>query len=430
MNRCFVGLMLFGTLCCTRAAIGQVGEEHLPGSDRSEHTAAAQEHLFGDWGGARSRLLERGLKLGLLYAGDQLWNLRSRQKERLAVWTRVRGTVDWDIGRNADGPAVSVHATAVWQGGGNLGTYLGTISGPSGIASENTFRLDSWWLERRFLNRHVAFRAGQFAAQDSYGEQFFGASFVFEPFQYGLGNRGAVDESFDPPSTPAAELRVLLPAHTYAKAIVFAADHTPYTHNPTGLVPQFRGAAASAYEVGVVTGNKGSAFKPQDTVESRKGYSGLFRLGSVVNPDSGVSASSAIPVPGSYLIYGSANQALFRTSAGTDQGIDVALSVDWTPPSRTNASQDLNLGLRFNEPLPIRRHNTVGLAWVRSGLSSSYVIASPTSNTFTADHALEANALIDLRRGLLLQPVAQYYLHPGGRDGNIFVLGFHTKVDF
>ena len=417
-------------LCCTGLAAGQVLEERLAGSDRNEHEPAKQEHFFGDWGGARSRLLERGVKVNLLYAGDQLWNLRSPQKERLAVWTRVRGTVDWDLSRAVNVSDLSLHVTAVWQAGGNLGKYLGTISGPSGIASENSFRLDSWWFEKRLFQRHVALRAGQFAAQDSYGEQLFGSSYVFEPFQYGLGNRGAVYESFDPPSTPAVEVRVAPFPHSYVKAMVFAADRVPFAHNPTGLVPQFRGAAASAYEVGYVPGKLSSALKPQDTVESRRGYSGLYRMGATFNPGKFTSSSSATPVWGNYLVYGSANQAIYRRDEESDAGIDLAVSVDWTPADRTTANQDLNAGIRFNEPLPIRRHNTVGIAWVRSGLASSVPNGPSASRSTAAEHAIEVNSLIDLPRGILLQPVAQYYLHAGGGPNNVFVLGFHTKIDF
>lgn len=46
------------------------------------------------------------------------------------------------------------------------------------------------------------------AGQDFCGSQLFGSSFIFEPLQYGLGNLFSTYESFDPPSTPAAEVRL------------------------------------------------------------------------------------------------------------------------------------------------------------------------------------------------------------------------------
>jgi porin len=52
---------------------------------------------------------------------------------------------------------------------------------------------------------------------------------------YALGNLFTTLESFDPPSTPAMEVRVV-PIH-YVKSMVMAAVRAPFSQNPTGLVP-------------------------------------------------------------------------------------------------------------------------------------------------------------------------------------------------
>lgn len=148
------------------------------------------------------------------------------------MWNRIRGTVDIDFGALIDQPGLYFHATALWQGGGNLGTYLGLLTSPSGMSSANTFRLDSWWLEKRWLNERFTARVGQFAGEDFYGAQHDGASFIFEPMGYALGNLFTNFESFDPPSTPALEIRVVPLAHFYVKSMVEAEDRAPFAHNP------------------------------------------------------------------------------------------------------------------------------------------------------------------------------------------------------
>jgi hypothetical protein len=55
--------------------------------------------------------------------------------------------------------------------------------------------------------------------------------------QYGFGNLFSTYESFDPPSTPAAEVRVIPASHFYIKSMVFAAERAPY--NPTGSCHNF-----------------------------------------------------------------------------------------------------------------------------------------------------------------------------------------------
>jgi porin len=113
-----------------------------------------------------------------------LWNIKSVQPERLASWNRVRGTVDIDFGALVQQPGLYFHATALWQAGGNLGTYLGLLTSPSELSGVSTFRLDSWWLEKRWLNERITARVGQFAGQDSYGAQYYAPSFIFEPLGY------------------------------------------------------------------------------------------------------------------------------------------------------------------------------------------------------------------------------------------------------
>src|SRR6266850_346705 len=181
-------------LCCalcvfTFPANSQIlQEETLSGPDSHETGQGPHGHLFGDWGGERTRLQERGVKFDFQYVSDSLWNLKSEQKERFASWNRFRGTVDIDFGALVGQQGLYFHATGLWQGGGNLGAYLGLLTSPSGMSSANTCRLDSWWIEKRWLDERITARVGQFAGQDFYGAQHYAASFIFEPMGYALGN--------------------------------------------------------------------------------------------------------------------------------------------------------------------------------------------------------------------------------------------------
>src|SRR6266481_4534132 len=259
-------------------------EEPLPGPDSHETGQGPHGHLFGDWGGERTRLQKRGVNFDFQYVSDSLWNLKSEQKERFASWNRFRGTVDIDFGTLIGQQGLYFHATALWQGGGNLGTYLGLLTSPSGMSSANTCRLDSWWIEKRWLDERITARVGQFAGQDFYGAQHYATSFIFEPMGYALGNLFTDFESFDPPSTPAFELRVVPIHNFYVKSMVEAEDREPFAHNPTGLVPQFRGVPVSVSEIGFTPGKKASSVRAFDNVETRKGYSGLYQFGASYNP--------------------------------------------------------------------------------------------------------------------------------------------------
>jgi porin len=402
--------------------------EPVPGPDSHETGQGPHGHLFGDWGGERTRLEKRGVSFDFQYVSDSLWNLKSERKERFASWNRFRGTVDIDFGALIGQPGFYFHATALWQGGGNLGAYLGLLTSPSGMSSMNTCRLDSWWIEKRWLDERITARVGQFAGQDFYGAQHYAASFIFEPMGYALGNLFTDLESFDPPSTPAMEVRVAPIHNLYVKSMVLAAVSSPFSQNPTGLVPQFNGVPVSVSEIGFTPGRKASSARAFDNVESRKGYSGLYQFGASYNPGKFTAPTSATPRSGNYLLYWMASQALWRVDPKEAKGLDGTLAYDWSPPSVNRNNTLFTAGVRFNEPLPLPIHNTMSLGYVQNRLSQQF--DQPGAPPFKPEHAVEFNALLDPLPMLLLQPVIQYYANVGARTGRAVVFGFRTKVEF
>jgi porin len=384
-------------------------DETLSGPDSHETGEGPHGHLFGDWDGGRSRLVERGINFDFQYISDSLSNIKSQQPQRFASWNRFRGTVDIDLGALINEPGLYFHATALWQGGGNLGSDLGLLASPSGLSSANTFRLDSWWLEKRWLNARLTARVGQFAGQDFYGAQHDATSFIFEPMGYALDNLSTTYESFDPPSTPAAEVRVVPAQYLYVKSMVEAEDRNPFSHNSTGLIPQFRGAPISISEIGFTPGKKASSIRASDNVESRKGYSGLYQFGAVYNPSKFTVPTSNAPRQGNYLLYLMANQALWRVDPKRGKGLDGTFAYDWSPAN-------------------INRNNKVSLGFVQNSLSPQFL--PHNSPRWNAERGVEFNTLLDPLPMLLLQPVIQYYANVSGSVQRAVVLGFRTKVEF
>ena len=336
-------------------------------------------------------------------------------------------TVDIDFGQLANQHGLYFHATALWQAGGNLGTYLGLLTNPSGLTSANTCRLDSWWIEKRWFEERLTARVGQFAGQDFYGVQYYSTSFIFDPMGYSLSNLFTTIESFDPPSTPAMEVRVVPFHNFYVKSMVLAGDPSPFSHNPTGLVPQFRGTPVSVSEIGFTPGRKATSVRAVDNIESRKGYSGLYQFGASYNPAKFVT-STGEKQAGNYLLYWIASQALWRIDPKEGKGLDGTVAYDWSPPHINRNNRLLAAGLRFNEPLPLHIHNTISLGYVQNHLSQQFLpLKSPPWKT---EHGVEFNSLLDLSPVLLLQPVIQYYANVGGGSLRSVVFGFRAKVEF
>src|SRR6266403_4063950 len=222
---------------------------------------------------------------------------------------------------------------------------------------------------------------------------------------YALGNLFTDFESFDPPSTPAVEVRVVPVQNFYLKSMIIAEDRDPFSHNPTGLVPQFHGGTVIVSEIGFTPGKKASSVRAFDNVETRKGYSGLYQFGASYNPGKFTSPTSATPRSGNYLLYWMASQALWRVDPKEAKGLDATFAYDWSPPSLNRNNRQLTAGLRFNEPLPLHFHNTMSLGYVRNMLSPRFF---PPGMPAKTEQGVEFNALLDVLPMLLLQPVVQY----------------------
>jgi porin len=148
------------------------------------------------------------------YVSDTLWGFKSQQNSQFESWNRFRATVDVDFGKLTGQDGWYFHATGLLQGGGNLGLDLGLLTRPSSLVSANTTRLDSWWIEKRWLDDRIAIRVGQFAGQDFYGNAQYGEPFINGPTGYALGNLSTTFETANPFATLSAQRAVRL-AHQH-----------------------------------------------------------------------------------------------------------------------------------------------------------------------------------------------------------------------
>ncbi len=418
--------MAFG--CVVLSFAQNAPDGSLTGSDSHELPDTAKGHLLGDWDGQRSKLLEHGVTLDLHSISDNLSNIKSQQSERFTSYNRTRGTVDVDLGKLIHANGYSFHITAAWQTGANLGNRLGLLANPTSLASGNVFRLDSWWFQKQWLARRVALRVGQFAGDDTYGNQAFGNSFVFEPLGGPTENLSNTFETFDPPSTPALEVRVVPAPHMYVKSAVLSVDRLPFSNNQTGLVPQFHGPPVSVSEIAFTPGRDATALAQPDNTASRKGYTGVYRFGASYNPARFAVPLSATTRSGNYLIYAIASQSIWRADRDGEKGLDATLTYDWSPPAINLAYKELTAGLRYNEPLSVKIHNTVSLGYVQTGQSANFLVA--TAHPWKVEHGVEFNTLLSVRPMLQLQPLIQYYANVGGASQRAVVLGFRARVEY
>ncbi|MBV8277325.1 MAG: carbohydrate porin, partial [Verrucomicrobia bacterium] len=275
-------------------------------------------------------------------------------------------------------------------------------------------------------------KAGQFAGLDFYGNQEFGSSYVIEPMDYALGNLFSnTFESFDPAATPAAEIRVVPVKHFYLKSAVLAGNRNPYQQDPTGFHFRIRDTPVFVFETGY--SRNAEDFTSQKSRFDRKSYPSIFKFGAAYNAGKFPNAAG-IQSSGNYLIYGMAYQALYRSDAGSNWGLDGTFAFDWSPNDLNRQNSQITAGVRYNGPIPVRPRDTVAFGFAYSKIGDPFqTLGIPLgAPALGSEKALELNYALQLTRYFLVQPVFQYYVDPGGnsRVRNAAVVGFRTKVNF
>jgi carbohydrate-selective porin OprB len=123
-----------------------------------------------------------------------------------------------------------------------------------------------------------------------------------------------------------------------------------------------------------------------------------------------------------------ASQAVWRVDPTGGKGLDATFAYDWSPADINRNNTMLSAGVRFNEPLPLRIHNTMSVGYVRNSLSQQFLPQGTLP--WKAEKGVELNTLLNVAPMLLIQPVIQYYANVGGRTQRSVVFGLRIKVEF
>ncbi|MTJ84052.1 MAG: carbohydrate porin [Telmatospirillum sp.] len=417
-------------------ALGALSFSSPAAAQAAPETLLTQKYML-NWGPGRDRLADDGVKFDFFYVVDALDNVEHPKgtKNEFNTWNRIRGTVDIDFGKFTSLQGLTYHATGLWQTGQNMGSpqYTGTIANPSGLVSIHTFRLDSMWLQQEAFGGVLTMTAGQMASQDFYGLQDLGGNFVMEPLNYAFGNLGNVRASWDPASGPAGQIKVAPNDSFFIKGGYFM----PRNYSDDGFnYKEDKGLDHTGtwnVEVGYNTDPNAPA--------TRKSYPGILHAGLIYNEgkfvdyDKPLVGGNLQTSKSNYLVYFMATQPVLRLAAGSNRGLDLTFGVNTGPDKKSEVPTEITFGASFNGPAASRPKDVVSFGFVYSQISDKYNdymrrIGSPT---LTDEKAFEINYLAQLTPWLMVQPVFQYYMNAGGRDGSdvdAAVGGFRLKATF
>ncbi len=399
---------------------------HAP--EVSGSTLWTQPHML-NWGAAREDLAARGVTFDFFYVIDSFGVVDAPAETRKEYngWGRIRGTVDMDFGRMGGPKGLTLHTTGLWQYGQNMGAIIGSIANPSGLVSIHTFRLDSAWLQQSLLEGKLQLKAGQFAVADFYGIQPYGGNFLIEPLDYAFGNLGNVRASWDPASSPAAEIQIVPTRAVYFRTGVFG----PRNYSDTGF--NYRKTDTNGFDTSAAwTGEIGyRTFASPNSPHAN--YQGVLKVGAIYNGGKFTNYASGTVDTGNQLIYAQGSQPVYRMSSSGDRGLDLTAGVTTGPADKARVPTEETFGLTFNGPITARPHDKLTVGVVNSQISDDYnnYLATTSLAALAHETAVEINYKAQLTPWMVVQPAVQHYSNVGGNNGkSATIAGLRFMVNF
>ena len=420
-------------------------------------------YLTGDPGNLRSNLADHGVTFDLQNINDYLGVLHGDTRNgHDDDWNRIRLTIDIDFDKLAHIPGLTFHITGLNQNGGNAGQNIFSLANPSSLVSSQTTRLDSFWLQEKLFNGGLILRVGQFAQQDFYGVQEYGGTYLLEPLGYAYGNLfSSVNATFDPAAKPGVEVQIHPYGGFYAKAMFQNGQSNPYgNQDQHGFGFDTGGPGVLASEIGYRQDDptQWPVYKPETAAKDGKDgkavasngtyrhgtrwltegtLPAVYKIGLYNNFGNPVDLNNGHLQHQNYLIYASVNQAIFREGhygPAFFRGLDAFLGGDYSTENVNGLPWQITGGLRYTGLFPKRDKDILSFGVVDSHRSGALNTPLDTLVNGSNDDevALEVNYAAQITGWLLIQPVIQYYVNPGGttRREDAVLAGLRTKVEF
>ncbi len=421
-----------------------------------------QDYLFGDWGGLRTDLKERGVDFEFVYFGALPMNVGGGIKHGSVLEGGLMVLMDLYSDKlvGYEGGQFHVGGLSIHNGPDFSDNYIGDLNKVSMLDFPDTLQLWELWYEQKFLDDKVALKFGQLAIDrdfvvPEYYNSLAGVTFLNQTFFYPTMAFNVYDQRFfpvgnhalasTPYGTPGVRLRVDPCQYLYFQFGAY--DGNPDREDGGTHVKLSSEEGALMYAEFTLRINQS---------ESADGPPGNLKIGGYYHTDEFVDmyqgsfvafdnfvAANGIPLPpisggtasthdGNYGIYFLADQMLWREVGKDDparQGLTGFFRAAFAPKDRNLAQFGIDGGVVYKGLIPTRDWDTLGLAISYLEISDDLGDAQRDINALItggggpapfakiADYeaVVELSYKAQLTAWWTLQPSIQRVFHPGGR---------------
>ena len=381
----------------------------------------------------RDQLADAGYQFNLTYISEQLANLSGGMRTGAIYTGRLDLGTTIDLEKVMGWTGATFHANMFQIHGDGLSrSYVGNLMLVSGVEALSATRLYEFWIEQKLAGGRIAVRVGQQPSDVEFIDSLYDDIFVNSALGWpGITGVNLPSGGPSPPlAVPGVRIKAQLTDSLTAYLALFdgsasALHDDPQITNPHGLAfrvndpPWWIGQLKYRFDIGEsrlpATISGGAWYHMMSFVDQRFGSDGL----SLADP-----ASSSAPAwhrrnNGLFMVY---EQLLSRAKPDTDNGIAFFVRASLSPSDRNLISAYLDGGFTFSGFSEAHPNDRFGLAATYARISDRARALDRDVQFFTGvpypvrdyEAVFEATYAHELRPGVVLQPVLQYVMHPGG----------------
>lgn len=392
--------------------------------------------LFGDWGGTRSDLYNKGVSFEFIYKSDMLANT-SGGIMRGSVWmgnteAGVKINLEKLLGWDATTAYIHYHS----QLGSKFNRdYVGSFVGVDNIESgTNTGQFNHVWMQKSFSGDSLSVLAGLYAIDSEF--YVTDTSGIFFQPPYGMANDMAQSGKNGPPIFPMGALAVRVkynsPGKVYLQGVLTdGVPGDPNNHRGTHIKLGNGDGTLSVAEFGYMSQRDEAPAESAQQGHHEEGeffnktaigfwhYSARFNDPDPANP-------SLHPSQGAYFL---TERTLAVEKDHPAQGLSGFIRFGMASKGIHQSDWTGSLGLRDHGMIANRDEDIAGIAVTVSHASDKYRLLN---NAESSQTDVEATYRAQINPWLALQPSLQYVSNPNmdAELGNAWVAGVRLEVMF
>lgn len=449
-------LLLPTILTVSLSASALAGSPSLRGpmieSDQPKERWVDGDYFFGDWGGARTRLAEKGITFDSYYVSNPA-GLASGGLTGGTGFTYVDNFylgVTFDLEKLIGWRGAQFAISGINRDGGSLTeANVGSRYDVQQVHGGQNIFFYNLTLEQKFWDDKARIKIGRFGASDDFNTSGIYGLFMNNGIDGNIRNV-LFDTQFSayPFATWAARLRLDPTPEVNFQLGVFQtwSEIFDRTHNgldwsiegddgvmilaQLGWTPEFWKRPVPAESDGKSDGKK-TVVAPV-----MKGLPGHYWIGGSYSPWKGFSQFGKTELTsGSWGLYAHADQMVYQEAPGSEQGLTLFTAVGYYPQDNISVIPwQVNVGGFYTGLIPGREKDKAILGMIYGRFSDDYgrTVTATGQNRPTRETVIEAGYRIQFTKFAYIQPDIQYVIRPNGTGeiDDALVLGAQIGITF